>query len=213
MISAPMPRVEPIHSPTTAPITDVDVAILSAEKRYGSELKRRSLKNTSRLLADSTRISSIDCGFTASSPRTMLTSVGKKQISAAIVILGSMPLPISSTRIGAFATTGIVLIITAIGKNASWIALLWTKTVASRIAAKLPSRKPPTASIAVGTTFDQRIGHLAIIVSTTSIGDGAMNGLMSKPATSAHQRKNKPINPHAGKVRRRHWSRRVGGEE
>ena len=54
----------------------------------------------------------------------MLTSVGKKQMSAAIVILGSMPLPINSTRIGALATTGIVLIITAIGKNASWIALL-----------------------------------------------------------------------------------------
>src|SRR5258706_15735943 len=44
MISAPMPLVEPIHSPTTAPITDVDAAIFSAENRYGSELYRRSLK-------------------------------------------------------------------------------------------------------------------------------------------------------------------------
>ena len=33
MISAPMPRVEPIHSPTTAPITDIDAAIRSAENR------------------------------------------------------------------------------------------------------------------------------------------------------------------------------------
>ena len=137
----------------------------------------------------------------------MLTSVGKKQISAAIVIFGSMPLPISSTRIGALATTGMVLIITAIGKNASWIALLWTNKVASRIAAKLPSRKPPTASIAVGMTFCQSIGHLATSVWTTSWGDGAMNGLTSKPATTAHHRKIKPTNPSAGSVRRRHCSR------
>ncbi len=49
----------------------------------------------------------------------MLTRVGKKQISAAMAIFGSMPLPSSSTRIGALATTGMVLIITTIGKNAS----------------------------------------------------------------------------------------------
>ena len=54
----------------------------------------------------------------------MLTSVGKKQISAAMAIFGSMPLPSSSTRIGALATTGMVLISTTIGKNASSSALL-----------------------------------------------------------------------------------------
>src|SRR5207302_3200769 len=74
MMSAPMPRVEPIHSPTTAPITDVDAAIFNAENRYGNELYSRNLKKISDLLADSTRINSIDCGFTASSPRTILTS-------------------------------------------------------------------------------------------------------------------------------------------
>src|SRR5438876_11852784 len=103
----------------------------------------------------------------------MLTSVGKKQISAAIVILGSMPLPISSTRIGAFATTGIVLIITAMGKNASWIALLWTNSVAIRIAARLPIRKPPSASIAVGIRFCHSTDHFVTIVCATSWGDGA----------------------------------------
>ncbi len=53
----------------------------------------------------------------------MFTSVGKKQMRAAMAILGSMPLPSSSTRIGALATTGMVLIITASGKNASSIVL------------------------------------------------------------------------------------------
>ncbi len=33
MISAPMPVVEPIHSPTMAPITAVEAAIFSAENR------------------------------------------------------------------------------------------------------------------------------------------------------------------------------------
>ena len=49
----------------------------------------------------------------------MFTRVGKKQMIAAMAILGSMPLPSSSTRIGALATTGMVLTITAIGNNAS----------------------------------------------------------------------------------------------
>ncbi|MNH45417.1 hypothetical protein D3C79_1078530 [compost metagenome] len=73
------------------------------------------MKKISRLLADSTRISSSDCGLTASSPRTMFTSVGKKHTMAAMVIFGSIPLPMISTRIGALATTGIELIMTATG--------------------------------------------------------------------------------------------------
>src|SRR4030081_1905337 len=128
----------------------------------------------------------------------MLTSVGKKQINAAIVILGSIPLPISRTRIGALATTGMVLIITAIGKNASWIALLWTNTVASRMAARVPSMNPATGSIAVGMTFGPRTGHLLTIVSATSCGDGAMNGLTSNPVTTAHHRKINPSRPSTG---------------
>ena len=54
----------------------------------------------------------------------MFTRVGKKQMMAAMAILGSMPLPSSSTRIGALATTGMVLTITAIGNSASSVVLL-----------------------------------------------------------------------------------------
>src|SRR6185369_12358803 len=133
MISAPMPRVAPIHSPTTAPMTAIDAEMRSAENRYGSELNRRSLKKTSVLLADSTRISSIACGFTDSSPRTILTRLGKKHTSAAIAILGSTPLPMISTRIGALATTGMELSMSATGKKMSLSVRLWTNTVASAI--------------------------------------------------------------------------------
>ncbi len=59
------------------------------------------------------------CGFAIdSSPRTNVHQCrGKKQISAAMAIFGSMPLPSSSTRIGALATTGMVLTTTTTGKK------------------------------------------------------------------------------------------------
>src|SRR5438094_870320 len=93
MIRAPRPRSAPIHSPTIAPSTEVVEAIFSAEKRNGSELGTRSFQNTSALLADSTRMSSSDCGLTDVRPRTMLASVGKKQMNAAITTLEVIPSP------------------------------------------------------------------------------------------------------------------------
>ena len=80
---------EPIHSPTMAPMTHVVDAILRAANRNGSELCSRTLKSTSRPLAERTRISSIIWGLTDFSPRTMLTRVGKKQMRAAMTIFGA----------------------------------------------------------------------------------------------------------------------------
>src|SRR5213592_3813400 len=80
MMRAPSPRSAPIHSPTIAPSTEVVEAIFRAEKRKGSELGTRSFQNTSARLAESTRISSRDCGLTDWRPRTMFARVGKKQI-------------------------------------------------------------------------------------------------------------------------------------
>ncbi len=106
----------------------------------------------------------------------MLTSVGKKQISAAMAIFGSMPLPSSSTRIGAFATTGMVLMITTSGKNVSSSPFLWTKVVAMTMAARLPSRKPQIASTAVGQRLASSRPDFAQSVAPTSGGEGAMKG-------------------------------------
>ena len=91
----------------------------------------------------------------------MFTSVGKKHTSAAIVIFGSMPLPMISTSIGALATSGMALNISTTGKKMSCSVLLCTKTVAIRIAARLPSRKPPAASIAVGIRLSSSTSRLA----------------------------------------------------
>jgi uncharacterized membrane protein len=83
----------------------------------------------------------------------MFTSVGKKQMIAAIDTFGANPLPSSSTRIGAVATTGIEWSSTAIGKNACSMCLRCTKTVAMTIAATLPTTNPLSASNAVGPRF------------------------------------------------------------
>ena len=91
----------------------------------------------------------------------MFTSVGKKHTSAAMVIFGSMPLPMISTRIGALATIGMALNISTTGKKMSCSVLLCTNIVATRIAARLPRKKPPAASIAVGSRLSSRMARLA----------------------------------------------------
>ena len=108
----------------------------------------------------------------------MLTSVGKKQISAAMAIFGSMPLPSSSTRIGALATTGMVLIITAIGKNASSSVLLVDE---HRGDAGSPrgcrAGSPQIASIAVGSRLASSTPNFAYSVAPTSGRRGRDEGL------------------------------------
>jgi uncharacterized membrane protein len=83
----------------------------------------------------------------------MFTNVGKKQMMAAMDTFGASPLPSSSTRIGAVATTGIEWTNTAIGKKACSRLLRCTNTVAMAIAAVFPSRNPHRASNAVGPRF------------------------------------------------------------
>jgi len=82
-------------------------------------------------------------------------------MASAIVIFGSIPLPMISTRIGALATIGIALNIRTTGKKMSCSVLLWTKTVATRIAARLPPTKPPAASSAVGHRLESRTARFA----------------------------------------------------
>src|SRR5438477_9699821 len=96
-----------------APMTQDVAAILSAANKNGNHDGTRSFQNTWAGDADRTRISSSALGSTDSRPRTMLTSVGKNEINAAIMIFGAYPLPNSSTRIGAMAMIGTVRIATA----------------------------------------------------------------------------------------------------
>src|SRR3989441_11230532 len=115
MIRAPRPRSAPIHSPTIAPSTEVVEAIFSAEKRNGSELGTRSFQNPSARLADSTRMSSSDCGLTDVRPRPMLASVGEKEMNAAIPTLDGTPRPKITARPGDLARIGLALLNTPLG--------------------------------------------------------------------------------------------------
>ena len=70
-------------------MTEDAVEIFSAAKRKGSDDGRRSLNRICLRVADSTRMSSSADASTASRPRTMFTSVGKKEMSAAMTIFGA----------------------------------------------------------------------------------------------------------------------------
>src|SRR5215212_1736093 len=65
------------------------VAIFNAEKRYGSEFGIRTRRKISTSPAAYDRISSIDDGRTLVNPRSVFTSTGKKQSTAAITIFDS----------------------------------------------------------------------------------------------------------------------------
>ena len=72
-----------------APIIASTVAIFNAEKTYGSAFGIRTRRKISTSPAAYERISSIEDGRTDVSPRSVFTSTGKKQSTAAITIFGA----------------------------------------------------------------------------------------------------------------------------
>src|SRR5690349_8345658 len=83
------------------------LAILSAAKRYGSDVGTRTRRKTAMLPAAYDRISSTWPGRTDVSPRSVLTSTGKKQRSAAMKIFDPFSIPNHALAIGAKAMIGI----------------------------------------------------------------------------------------------------------
>ena len=118
----------------------------------------------------------------------MFTSVGKKQMIAAIDTFGASPLPSSSTRIGAVATTGI-----AVDQDGDRKERLLDAFAVHEHASRWRSRRccrganPHTASNAVGPRLAISMSNFCIERDRHHHGDGAMNGRTWKTATSAHQ--------------------------
>ena len=108
-MSAPKPLSEPIHSPTMAPMTAVADAMRSDENSIGMDRGRRSRQNVSHGVAESTRNNSCSLAAAEFNPRTMFTRVGKKQMTEAITIFGSIPSPKIRMMMGDKARIGIVL--------------------------------------------------------------------------------------------------------
>src|SRR5947209_7931936 len=83
-------------------------ATFSAAKTNGSEFGIRTRRNSSRCPAAYERMSSIDSGRTDVSPRSELTSTGKKQRTAVMVIFDhGLSVPNQAFVIGAKAMIGI----------------------------------------------------------------------------------------------------------
>src|SRR5918911_4260935 len=137
----------PKYSPTIAPIIASTLATLSEVKMYGSAVGKRTRRKISSSPAAYERISSIDDGRTEVSPRSVFTSTGKKQSTAAIAIFDDL---LSGENhafvIGAKAMIGTAFAAIAYGRSALPSRRQRASTSATTIARPLPIAKPPSAS-------------------------------------------------------------------
>src|SRR5215210_4627850 len=118
-------------------------------------------------------ISSICCGLTEVSPRSVFTSTGKKQSTAAITIFESwLSVPNQLFVIGANAMIGIAFAAIANGISAVAKVRQRARTSAVRIAAEQPITQPPKASSNVNQPALQSVSRSFHSVATMSEGGG-----------------------------------------
>ena len=125
-----------------APMTLPVAAMRREANSIGSDRGARSRQKVSHPLADSTCISSSSFGVARVRPRTMAIRVGKKQITAAIMIFGSMPRPNIRMMIGASASTGMVLKNSTTGNRRRGPAGCRLNRIASSTATCCPAGSP-----------------------------------------------------------------------
>src|SRR5213078_3512422 len=91
LIWTPSASIEPPkYSPTMAPIIASTLATFSDVKMYGRAVGIRTRRKISSSPAAYERMSSIDDGRTDVKPRSVFTSTGKKQSTAAIAIFDDL---------------------------------------------------------------------------------------------------------------------------
>ena len=130
-----------------APIMASTVAILSAVKRYGSELGMRTRRKIWICPPPYERISSSADGRTVVRPRSVLTITGKKTRIAAIAIFEVFSSgPNHWFVIGAKAMIGTALAAIASGMTALPSTRQRANTSATPKPRSDPTTKPPTAS-------------------------------------------------------------------
>jgi hypothetical protein len=122
-------------------------AIFKAEKTNGRLFGIRTRRNTTRCGAAYERMSSSDSGRTDVRPRSVLTSTGKKQRTAAITIFDhGLSVPNQAFVIGANATIGTAFAAIRYGIRALPRGRQRARTSARTNATEQPSAKPPSAS-------------------------------------------------------------------
>src|ERR1051325_11540852 len=104
-----MPSFEATVSETTEPMNASVIATFSEAKKYGSERGRPIFSITSARLAPSARSTSSSSGSMVASPVATLTVIGKKQMTNAVRIAGTVPMPNHTTTTGTSAAFGMLL--------------------------------------------------------------------------------------------------------
>src|SRR5690606_4067748 len=105
----PRPEEAPIHSATTAPISDSGAATLRAANRNGRAEGHRAWRKYWRGGASTDRNHSAMAGSTERNPSSELMRTGKKVSRAVTTTLGAGPNPSHTVRIGAMAMIGVDL--------------------------------------------------------------------------------------------------------
>ena len=135
LIRKPNPRSGAMNSPTTAPITESVAPIFSPPSRTGSAAGSSRWRKFCQRVASSERINSRRLAETERKPITVLTSTGKKTISAQISTFEAKPLPSQMKSSGAIATTGM-----------AWVATMYGARICSA-SRDLLSRYPSSAAV------------------------------------------------------------------
>src|SRR3954451_4048806 len=127
-----------------------NLATFKAAKTNGSDAGRRTPRYSDHWPAAYERISSIDSGRTEVSPRSVLTSTGKKHSTAAMVIFDQgLSVPNHAFVIGAKAMIGIAFAAIMYGISAEPSGRQRESARAERKASELPIANPATASFSV----------------------------------------------------------------
>src|SRR3970040_67421 len=127
-------------------------------------------------------------GFTSRKPVMALTSIGKKERSAATTILGVVPKPNTMTSTGATATIGVTLITIASGNSARSASREWAITTARATAKAEPINSPSVASYRVQPPSRQKNSGSSANRSHTAEGGGTTMMAMSRHSTQNSQK-------------------------
>ena len=105
-IRCPRPSLEPAYSANTAPMTATATAIFAPLSAAGRAAGASAQRNACQRVASSVRMSLSWSGSTERSASSVVTTTGKKQTSAMIASLGTIPKPNHTTSSGAMMTIG-----------------------------------------------------------------------------------------------------------
>jgi hypothetical protein len=168
----PRPLSDPTNSPTMAPTTARQMAILNPANICGSAEGALTRSMIFVVSAPIERTRSTMSLSTLFKPTTVDTTMGKNEIKNTIAIFGRIPKPSQTTRIGAIATLGIVCDITRMGIDSRSIVRLSTIAKAMGRPTTTLAAKPVSTENRVNQLFFRRMGHSRRIRNSTCCGAG-----------------------------------------